>query len=79
MPKIKVYSTTSCPYCYTLKAFLKEKGIEFEEIDVGTDEKVREEMIRKSGQMGVPVVEIDGEIIVGFDREKICQLLRITN
>lgn len=74
---IRVFTTTSCPYCVTLKAFLKEKGFDYEEINVAEDEKAREEMIRKSGQMGVPVVEIDGEIIIGFDREKICRILDI--
>jgi len=74
---IKVYSTPSCPYCVTLKAFLKQHNIEFEDIDVSQDKKAREEMIKKSGQMGVPVVDIDGEIVVGFDREKICKLLNI--
>lgn len=76
---IKVYSTVICPYCVTLKKFLKEHNIEFEDIDVSQDEKVRDEMVKKSGQMGVPVVEIDGEIVVGFDREKIKQLLKITD
>lgn len=74
---IKVYSTPTCAYCVTLKAFLKEKGFEFEEIDVAEDEKAREEMIKKTGQMGVPVVEIDEHIIIGFDKEKICKLLNI--
>jgi len=74
---VKLFTSPSCPYCLTLKEFLKEHGIEFEEIDVSKDEKAREEMIEKSGQMGVPVVEINGEIIVGFDREKICKLLNI--
>jgi glutaredoxin-like YruB-family protein len=77
MKKVRVFSTSSCPYCVTLKEFLKENNIEFEDIDVAQDEKAREEMITKSGQMGVPVVEIDDEIVVGFDREKICQLLDI--
>ncbi|MCD6177784.1 glutaredoxin family protein [bacterium] len=74
---IKVYSTPSCPYCVTLKVFLKQHNIEFEDIDVSQDKKAREEMVKKSGQMGVPVVDIDGEIVVGFDREKICKLLNI--
>jgi glutaredoxin-like YruB-family protein len=74
---VKVYSTPLCPYCFTLKEFLKEHQIEFEDIDVSQDEKAREEMIKKSGQMGVPVIEINGQIIVGFDKEKICQLLKI--
>jgi glutaredoxin-like YruB-family protein len=75
---IKVYSTVTCPYCVTLKKFLKEHNIEFEDIDVSQDEKARDEVIKKSGQMGVPIVEINGEIVVGFDREKIKQLLKIT-
>ena len=74
---VKVYSTPTCPYCVTLKAFLKEKGIEFKDIDVSSDSASAEEMIKKSGQMGVPVSDIDGEIVVGFDKEKICQLLKI--
>jgi len=74
---IKVYSTPGCPYCVTLKEFLKKNNFEFEEVDVSKDEKAQEEMIKKSGQMGVPVVEIDGEIVVGFDREKISKLLNI--
>ncbi len=74
---IKVYSTQTCPYCVTLKEWLKEKGVEFEDVDVGEDEKARDEMIEKSGQMGVPVVDIDGQIVVGFDREKISKLLKV--
>jgi glutaredoxin 3 len=74
---IKVYNTPVCAYCYTLKQFLKEKGISFQDIDVTKDQAVMDYMIEKSGQMGVPVVEIDGEMIVGFDREKICKLLNI--
>lgn len=71
MVKIKVYSTEFCPYCVALKEFFKEEKIEFEAVDVTEDLKAQEEMIDKSGQMGVPVVEIGDEIIVGFDREKI--------
>ena len=74
---IKVYSTPICLYCITLKEFLKKHNIEFEEIDVAEDPKAREEMIKKSGQMGVPVIEINGQIIVGFDKEKISDLLGI--
>ncbi len=68
---IKVYSTPTCPYCVTLKKFLKEKGFEFADIDVSTDEKELQEMVDKSGQMGVPVIDIEGEIIVGFNRPQI--------
>ncbi len=74
---IKVYSTPTCPYCVTLKMFLKEHNIEFEDIDVSQDEKARDEMVKNSGQMGVPIVDIDGQIIVGFDKEKISKILKI--
>ncbi len=74
---VKVYSTKMCPYCVTLKQFLKQNNIEFEDIDVSSDQKAQEEMIKKSGQMGVPVVDIDGEIIVGFDKEKITKILKL--
>lgn len=77
MPKVHVYSTPTCPYCVTLKEFLKEHNIEFESFDVAADEKAREEMFEKSGQMGVPVIDIDGEIIVGFEKEKIVKLLNL--
>jgi len=76
-PRVRVFSSVSCPYCFTLKEFLKENNIEFEEIDVSKDEKAKEEMIKKSGKMEVPVVEIDGQIIQGFDKEKIVKLLNI--
>lgn len=77
MPKVKVYSTEMCPYCTTLKQFLKEHNIEFEDIDPSKDRIALDEMVRKSGQMGVPVIEIDDQVIVGFDKEKISQLLKI--
>ena len=76
-PYIRVFSTPSCPYCVTLKSFLEEKGFQYEDIDVAEDERAAKEMIDKSGQMGVPVVDIDGQIIVGFDRERISQILNI--
>ena len=77
MPKVRLFTSPSCPFCYSLKDFLKEKGIEFEEIDVSQDEKTREEMIKKSGKMEVPAIEIDRQIVIGFDKEKICKLLNI--
>lgn len=75
--KIKVYSTESCPYCLTLKQFLKEHNIEFEDIDLSRDKKALEEMIKKTGQYGVPVIDIAGQFVVGFDKNKICELLNI--
>lgn len=74
---VKVYSTPTCPYCVTLKEFLKGYGIKFEDIDVSKDKVALGEMVKKSGQMGVPVVDINGQIVVGFDKEKITQLLKI--
>lgn len=71
MAKVKVYSTPTCPYCNMAKEFLKEKGVEFEEIDVSENEEKAREMVQKSGQMGVPVLEIGEEVIIGFDKGKI--------
>ena len=76
-PKVRVFSTPVCPYCVTLKQYLKEHNIEFEDIDVSQDKVASDEMIEKSGQMGVPVVDIDGQIVVGFDKEEINKLLNI--
>lgn len=74
---IKLFVTPTCPYCITLKAFFEERNIEFEEIDVSANIKAQKEMIKMSGQTTVPVVEINGEIVVGFNKEKICKLLNI--
>jgi glutaredoxin-like YruB-family protein len=76
-PKIRIFSTPVCPYCVTLKEFLKEKGFNFEDIDVSQNQKALEEMVEKTEQMGVPVVDIEGQFIVGFDKEKISQALNI--
>lgn len=75
--KITVYSTPTCPFCIRAKQFLKENNIAFEDIDVSVDQEASRVMIEKSGQMGVPVLEIDGQIIVGFDKEKIKSALGI--
>lgn len=74
--KILVYSTQSCPWCSKVKEYFKEKKIKFEDIDVGRDRQKAQEMIKKSGQMGVPVIDIDGTIIVGFDKERIDNALK---
>ena len=76
---VKVYSTPTCVYCKTLKNYLEKNDVKFEVIDVSKDEKELQRMIKISGQMGVPVVEIDNEVIVGFDKEKIDKLLKITS
>lgn len=69
--RVIVYSTAACPYCVKLKNFLKNENIEFENIDVAVDQAKAEEMVQKSRQMGVPVIDIEGTIIVGFDKSKI--------
>ena len=74
---VKVYSTPSCPWCFKTKEFLHAHKIPFEEIDVAADQKAAEEMIEKSGQMGVPVTEIDGQIIVGFDEPRLRKVLKL--
>lgn len=71
MAHVKVYSTPTCPYCIKAKNYLKEKNIFFDSVDVSSDQQGLEEMIRVSGQMGVPVVVIDGEMIIGFDKDRI--------
>lgn len=73
--KVKLFTTPTCPYCVTLKKFLEQNDVEFEDIDVSEDEEALEEMKEKSGQTGVPVVEIGDEVIVGFEKQKIKQLL----
>ncbi len=83
MKTITVYSTPTCPFCKTAKQFLKEKGVLFEDVDVAADEKQADLMIKKSGQMGVPVIVVADEsgkeeIIVGFDRAKLAAAVGIT-
>ncbi|MCX7922559.1 MAG: glutathione S-transferase N-terminal domain-containing protein [Clostridia bacterium] len=72
---IKVYSTPSCTYCTALKKYLDEKNISYENIDVSQDRAAAAEMIAKSGQRAIPVIDIDGNIIVGFDRNKLSEIL----
>ncbi|MBL7157699.1 MAG: glutathione S-transferase N-terminal domain-containing protein [Candidatus Omnitrophica bacterium] len=74
---VKVYSTATCPYCIKAKQFLKDNNIEFENIDVGANPDKAQEMVDKSGQMGVPVLDIDGKIITGFDKDAIKESLGI--
>lgn len=73
--KVKVYSTPACPWCVKAKEWLKGNKVKFTEVDVAEDEKGREEMIEKSGQMGVPVIIVENEdkeeVIVGFDQGKL--------
>jgi len=75
--KVTIFSSPTCSYCKMTKEFLNEKNIPFTDIDVTKDEKARDDMIKKTGQMGVPVVDIDGEIIIGFNKDKISSALGI--
>ena len=77
MNKVTIYSTPSCHFCHMAKDYFKEKNVEFVDYDVSTDQEKRKEMITKSGQMGVPVIIIGNELIVGFNKPKIMSLLGI--
>lgn len=82
MPSIKIYSTPTCVYCKMIKSYLDEKKVEYQDIDVSVDQAAGQEMVEKSGQMGVPVSIITTddnkeEIIVGFDKARISQLMGI--
>ena len=74
---ITIYSTPTCVYCNTLKEYLAKNNIKYQEIDVSNNEKELEKMVSISGQMGVPVIDIDGDIVIGFDKEKIDELLNL--
>ena len=77
MANVKIYSTPTCPYCKIAKQYLTENNIQFEDVDVSNNQAAAQEMVDKSGQMGVPVLDIDGNIVVGFDKAKIKQLLSL--
>lgn len=74
---VKVYSTPSCPWCSRVKEFLKENDVEFSDVNVASDVNSAREMVEKSGQMGVPVIDANGEIIVGFNEPKLREVLNI--
>jgi glutaredoxin-like YruB-family protein len=73
--KIKVYSTPTCPYCKLVKEFLEEKKVEFQDVDVASDPAAANEMVKLSGQMGVPVVDVDGQVIVGWNKDALEEAL----
>ena len=73
--KVKVFSTQACPYCHMAKNFLKKNNIEYEDLDVASNSSAAREMIQKSGQHGVPVIEINNEILVGFNPRAMTELL----
>ncbi len=76
--EVKVYSTPSCPYCNMLKSYLRSKGIKFVDYDVSRDERRAMEMVRISGQMGVPVTVINGKVVIGFNKPVIDKLLNLS-
>ena len=75
MKEITIYSTPTCVYCDMAKDFFKEKGLDFTDHDVSQDTEKRQEMVERSGQMGVPVIYIGEEMVIGFDREKVEEIL----
>lgn len=75
MANITIYTTPTCTYCKAAKAYFAEKGAKYTEKNVATDEAAREEMVKKSGQLGVPVIEVDGELVIGFDKERLASLI----
>ncbi len=77
MAKIIIYSTPTCVYCKMAKEFFAKNNLPYEEHDVASDMKAREEMVQKSGQLGVPVIDIDEKIIVGFDEQELRSALNI--
>ncbi|NCP72150.1 NrdH-redoxin [archaeon] len=76
MNNVTVYSTKSCPYCVMAKEYLKSKNIEFEDVDVGSNMERAMEMVQKSGQQGVPVLDVNGQVIIGFNKPAIDQALK---
>ncbi|MDR3582711.1 MAG: glutaredoxin domain-containing protein [Candidatus Pacebacteria bacterium] len=75
MSHVTIYSTPSCVYCKMAKEFFAKNGVQYEEFNVGSDLKAREDMVAKSHQLGVPVIDIDGNIVIGFDQKNLETLL----
>ena len=77
MTKVKIYSTPTCPFCKRAKDFFKKHNIEYEDVNVAENEKARDEMVEKSGQMSVPVIEVGDKTIVGFDEQELRKTLKV--
>lgn len=75
---VTIFSTPTCPWCARLKAYLRQHNIPFNDVDVSRDTKAAQDMVRRSGQMGVPQAWIDGQVVVGFDRRRVDMLLGLT-
>ncbi|MAF80146.1 NrdH-redoxin [bacterium] len=78
MANVTIYTTPSCVYCKMAKEFFKENKIEYSEKDIAEDDSAKEEMVEKTGQMGVPVIMVDDESVIGFDKERLSELLSIS-
>ncbi len=74
---VTIYTTPTCVYCKIAKDYFKKNNVEYLELNVATNEKARETMVEKSGQMGVPVIDIDGNIVIGFDENTLAQILKL--
>ena len=79
MKPVAIYTTETCSYCKLAKEFFQKNKVEYQEYNVGTDLVKRQEMIEKSGQMGVPVITVDGEVVVGFNKPRLEELLGVTD
>ncbi len=77
-PKVVVFSTPTCPHCRSAKRYLDKKGIHYTDVDVSRDRRAARDMVRRSGQQGVPQILIDGKLVVGFNRRKIDRLLKMS-
>lgn len=78
MSDVKVYTTPTCPYCQMAKDFLNDKGVDYQELNVQDDLDARKEMVDKSGQLGVPVITKDNDYVIGYDTEKLNELLKLS-
>ena len=77
MKKVIIYSTPTCHYCHLAMDFLNDHGIDYTEYDVAADIAKRKEMVDKTGQLGVPVIDVDGEIMIGFNEKELAKILGI--
>ena len=77
MANVIIYTTPTCVYCRAAEEFFKENNVQYEEKDVAKDEQARNDMVQKSGQLGVPVIDVGGEIVIGFDESRLKELLNI--
>ena len=76
MKEVKIYSTPTCHFCHMAKDFFEEEGVQYTEYNVAEDTEKRTEMVEKTGQLGVPVIEIDGQVVIGFNEARIQELLK---